>query len=175
MQFPPLQLAPVNYAHWGWRVLASAVDSIVLYILSLVIFSIVPIPGTATLTAAQAAVLASVEQGQLYFWWEYDGFWAAFAWSVVVSSALFITYHTIMLASWGATVGKFTVGLQVVPETDLDAPRLSVSTALIRSTSYRLMGYVPVLNLIDAISPLWREKRKSLHDSIAKTVVRKVS
>jgi ankyrin repeat protein/uncharacterized RDD family membrane protein YckC len=78
---------------------------------------------------------------------------------------VFLTYETLLLSSkWQGTLGKFLVGLKVSTE---DGKRLNFRHALWRSVC-ALVSYSLLLPLLLV---LFTEKKQTLHDKLAKTVV----
>jgi uncharacterized RDD family membrane protein YckC len=78
-----------------------------------------------------------------------------------------------MVGYWGATVGKFAVGIRVrkmdgSPATWREAalrPILQTALGLIRA------GGVGLLTLLDDLWMLWDPHKQTLHDKIAATIV----
>ncbi|PID98450.1 MAG: hypothetical protein CSA83_01200 [Actinomycetales bacterium] len=176
VQQPIWQTGP-NYAHWGWRVGAYLLDTILISIVGSLLF----LPWR---DAEQAAM--SRWQEQLESWikagstgpipmpWEDPEYLKIFFIQLGISWAVFMLYTVTMLSLKGATLGKMALGLKVVPSDDLGAEKLGAGTAFARSIAFLLLGLVPIINLIYLLTPLWRPKRQGWHDSMAKTVVLKI-
>ena len=67
------------------------------------------------------------------------------------------------------TLGKMALGISVRSE-DRPGP-LTVGTAILRRLVPLASQFVPLLNLLDGLWPLWDGKRQALHDKVAKTQV----
>lgn len=74
----------------------------------------------------------------------------------------------------GQTLGKQLLGIRVLRE---DRRPFELGTALVREVAIKHMlfglGYFLLLipNLLDALWPLWDERRQTLHDKLSSTVV----
>ena len=111
-----------------------------------------------------------------------DGSDAGFGLAMIVTGVgiLFIAiaglvYETLMLARFGATLGKMAMKIKVVSLETGEAPRL-VNAAL-RFALPGLMGIIPIVggiaSLLCWLSPLFdgSGRRQGWHDKVAKTVV----
>src|SRR3712207_2095615 len=92
-----------------------------------------------------------------------------------VSLGIGMVYHVAFLRWKGATPGKLSCGLRVVP---VDSGRsrgpLPWQAACIRSAIWVLPainGFVRVFTVLDVLFPLWQPKRQAIHDLAAQTQV----
>lgn len=175
MRVPGAPGAGPQFAHWTWRVLAALIDGVVLFVLTALTQALWPWPGSKIINDALDMTYAQLAQGVPFIVWQYPGFIGAWLINIVLGAAIAVAYHTFFTTRWGASVGKLALGLRIVPMDDLNAPRLDLRTALTRSASYEVISVVPVFNIVNWLSPLWRVRRQAFHDSLAKTVVLKIS
>jgi len=86
-------------------------------------------------------------------------------------------YQVIMIGAWGATVGKFAVGVRV--------RKVDGSTVAWREASLRpllqlgvsllsLVAQIGILSLVDYLWMLWDRQKQTLHDKLAGTIVVRV-
>lgn len=89
-------------------------------------------------------------------------------WGLVVS-AVTLVYEVVMLTLVGATVGKLITGLRVRLR---DQPgHLGWGYATVRTLLYQLIGIITPLFILNALWPLWDDKRQGLHDKVARSNV----
>ena len=82
---------------------------------------------------------------------------------------VWITYSTIMVGAWGATLGKLTVGIRV---RTVDQEPVGYGRALARHASlYACFLIFSVLLIAAILTVAFSSKRQGLHDMIAGTVV----
>ena len=165
-----------NYAHWGWRLLGYIIDALLLSLVAGLIAN--PFLGDyyQAFNRWQFDLEAAVRAGSTAIpWpWDYYGYLSGLMISALIGLAVAFIYHVAMLTTLGASLGKLAVGLRVVPATDLGAKKLPFATAAVRQLCFLLFNYILIFNVVNWLSPLWREKRQAFHDSAAKTVVLKV-
>lgn len=90
----------------------------------------------------------------------------------LVELVVALIYSTGMQMWRSATVGMLALGMRVVP---LDRGRehhgLPPREAIIRNIAYRALGYLSVVAILNALWPLFNQRRQGLHDLIARTQV----
>ena len=92
----------------------------------------------------------------------------------LVTLAVGVLYETLFLVFKGATPGKLVLGIGVRLRERPGLPPLSA--VLLRQLIWAV-GNIPMLSfmglvgLLDALWPLWDDKRQALHDKLAKTQV----
>lgn len=72
----------------------------------------------------------------------------------------------------GVTVGKRVMKLRIV-DAETGAP-MDVSAARKRWIIHLLLAFVPIGSYLDGLWQLWDERKQTLHDKVARTVVVKV-
>jgi uncharacterized RDD family membrane protein YckC len=72
----------------------------------------------------------------------------------------------------GVTVGKRVMKLRIV-DAQTGAP-MDVSAARKRWIIHLLLAFVPIGSYLDGLWQLWDERKQTLHDKVARTVVVKV-
>ena len=159
-------------AGFWWRVLASILDSVILWI---------------PLSFVQSLVLGGEVQSAFEVWltdWldrqmrgetEIPPFPApvlqAFVLAVVAFMIVLIAYRTIMVAVRGATLGQSITGLRVVPAGSPLGTIPSWGTSAVRAVTAVIFQQIPLLGLADPLTMLFTAKKQTLHDIIARTVV----
>jgi uncharacterized RDD family membrane protein YckC len=78
-------------------------------------------------------------------------------------------YNWVMLAIWGATIGKLAVGIAV--RRGDDAAPIGWMRALGRVASVFLLSIVTIPILLSYLWPLWDSRNQTLHDKMANTIV----
>lgn len=159
-------------AGFWWRVLASVLDSFILWI---------------PLSIVQSLVLGSEVQNAFEVWltdWldrqvrgetEIPPIPApvlqAFGLAIVAFMIVWIAYRTIMVALRGATLGQSITGLRVVPDGSPLGTIPSWGTSAVRAVTAVVFQQIPLLGLADPLTMLGTSKKQTLHDLIARTVV----
>ncbi|MDO4784297.1 MAG: RDD family protein [Propionibacteriaceae bacterium] len=175
---PAAAAAPVpagpgpDYAHWAWRALAGSIDGLILSVVCFVpLRPFVAAHAEAARGWAGALLALPPEATALPMPWDQDGYLTSLAAVLGISCGIAAAYHTLFLALFGASPGKFAAGLRVTPHDQLGAARLGPLRALVRSVAGAAVSCVPILGILNLLAPLWRPKRRAFHDSWAKTVV----
>lgn len=84
-------------------------------------------------------------------------------------SLIYLIVSTAFIASpKQATPGKQKCKLRVV---SLSGERLSFGHALARQGAWFFVSFIPVVNFVSYLLPLWNKRKQTIHDMIAKTVV----
>lgn len=176
----PVTADGVPLAGWWWRVLATIIDSVLLYFVTQFILAVSGLSAAmGTVSNELAAYITELldvgGQPDLRYMMQviYSSpvFWGIF----VVSIAVAVVYSALMLRFTGATVGKLACGLKVVRTGQgRSTEKLPWRVAILRPLSQKLMEQINLLALIDVLFPLWDSKRQSLHDKAASTQVVKI-
>jgi uncharacterized RDD family membrane protein YckC len=110
------------------------------------------------------------EDGTVRFELWFDGGvgrWFAASFAVALIS---YAYNAVMIGMWGATVGKFAVGIRVRRPDETPA---TWREAFLRPILPAFAGFVGggLLGLLDYLWMLWDRQKQTLHDKIASTIV----
>jgi uncharacterized RDD family membrane protein YckC len=138
----------IDWGHWIIRLIALIIDGIILAIVSAIIGAIL-------------AIAAWFGGGFGYF---FGGIGFLFFW--LIWGILAVLYYTILDTSWGATIGKRIMGLQVQM---VNGGKVSLEKALIRNIS----KIYPLLLLLDWLIGIVTpgDKRQKFSDRYAGTIV----
>lgn len=176
----PVTADGVPLAGWGWRLLASMIDGLLLSVLtSLASFPILSrmitgltdymravIDWTENPVGSQPAPEAYVNMTDQYL-------------IALIGAAVGMVFHVLFLRMKQATPGKLLLGMRVVPVDrgqDQDGA-LSLGQVVIRAAIWVIPARIScgaVFQLLDGLFPLWQPKRQALHDLAAKTQVVKI-
>jgi uncharacterized RDD family membrane protein YckC len=180
--YPPVPVPAtadgVPLAGWWWRVLAMVIDIVLLSTVVTILAAPVWLPiyeafaayFQAVVEAAQAGAAAPpvMDPNQLVPV-------RAQVILTALSVGLGLVYHAGFLRWKGATPGKLTCRLRVVPVDQGRHPGpLGWGAVITRAAIWVLPGISSLLALftvVDALFPLWQPKRQALHDLAAKTQV----
>ena len=136
----------------GQRALAQALDGLVLLL-----------PAFLVVYLTTGEILASVN----------DDSKGSQLWATFILVILQITYNTVCVAVWGATLGKRIVGLRVVNQTD--GGPVSFNYAAVRALIPSAAGLIPVIGMAAPIviymRAFFHPLRKGWHDQAAGTIV----
>ena len=136
----------------GQRALAQALDGLVLLL-----------PAFLVVYLTTGEILASVN----------DDSKGSQLWATFILVILQITYNTVCVALWGATLGKRIVGLRVVNQTD--GGPVSFNYAAVRALIPSAAGLIPVIGMAAPIviymRAFFHPLRKGWHDQAAGTIV----
>lgn len=166
----------VPLAPWLWRALAYIIDMFLVYAVTEIISRI--LGWSAAINRAMNAYMAYLTEvmttgGQLDLMHALEILNTPESTYVnMTMMALFVVYSGLMLRSRGATLGKMVCRLRVVPlDHGQSAPGLPTATAWLRPLVTKLMEFVPLLQPIDFLFPLWDRRRQTLHDKLVRTQV----
>jgi uncharacterized RDD family membrane protein YckC len=99
-------------------------------------------------------------------------------WLMVIGMVVGMVYHSVFLRLRSATPGKLLCGLRVVPvDHGRHVGRLGWSAVLVRAAIWvgpAALSYLLLVQVVDALLPLWHPRRQALHDLAAKTQVVKI-
>ncbi|MGO1972994.1 MAG: RDD family protein [Propionibacteriaceae bacterium] len=176
----PVTADGVPLAGWGWRLLASMIDGLLLSVLtSLASFPILSrmiegvthymqavIEWTENPTGPQPVPETYMNMSDQYL-------------IALIGAAVGMVFHVLFLHMKQATPGKLALGLRVVPVDQGQAQEkaLSIRQVLVRAAIWVLPAKIScgaIFQLLDGLFPLWQPKRQALHDLAAKTQVVKI-
>jgi uncharacterized RDD family membrane protein YckC len=164
----------VPLSGWWWRVLATLLDYVVLSLLGVVYGNFLPDYSTGLNRWLQDYLeVASSGSGNFPSFTDPQyGLTGSLLIYALVSLLLAVIYATLMLTFKGATIGMLACQLRVVPTGRGRAQAgLPFGKAVLRCAAYQVLGYIPLLGIINWLFPLWDKKRQTLHDKIAGTQV----
>lgn len=145
--------AELSYAGAGRRLVAQIVDGLIIGVpLSIVMVIAVALIATAAPKSAGGGGGAALAAA----------FWLAML--VIIGAG--VCYEALMLRDGGQTLGKKALGIKVVTP---QGKEISTGQAWLRAGSRVLMSFIYVW-IIDVLF-IFSEKRRTLHDRIAQTVV----
>jgi len=150
------------YASWGMRFAAKLVDSLILLVPTVVVVRIVAWQDVLdVIENARSSADLMTASGPIMT-------------ANLIAAVIGYAYFAV-LNGLGRTPGKVLVGIRVVRATD-GAP-IGVTKGLLRH-GLQFLQIVPGLSaligvfvLVDAVSPLWDDRRRALHDRFAGSVV----
>ena len=157
-------------AGFWWRVLAAILDALILVIP----LSLIQAPITADANAllerwvtiyVDASIAGTMPPPMP------EGILGPFVISALVTMLVFILYRTVLVTTKGGTLGQLITGLRVVPDGAPATTKPNWSTSGVRAVTAVVFGQIPILNLVDPLSMLASDKKQTLHDRIARTVV----
>ena len=143
----------VQYAGLGWRVAAIAVDTVVLFFLLVVIFTVLAAAGTLDLTDPAFSGGLDLQR-------------TAPVWMYVITYGLIFVYYTLFEALTAASVGKLVFRMRVTMDDGTRPSGLAVVVRNLIRLPEVLFWYIP-----SGISCLVNVKNKRLGDLAARTVV----
>ncbi len=168
----------VPLAGWWWRVLASIIDSFALSLVSQMLQAPFMAKITYGMTLWIEDMMRMAESGSPEILWPFDpryGITGPLILMVVAIQLVTFLYGFLMLRYKGATLGHLACGLRVVPTDQGRAPEgLSWGQAGLRHAMYMLIGFVPLINIVNYLMAAFTDKRQTWHDMIAKTQVVKI-
>ena len=139
---------PVDYAQYGRRVKAAVIDSLLIWLVFVVLyfaFGVLVFRGGPAQDAARVVLLLLGYFGPTL-------------------------YYIVAIAEGGQTVGKMMSDIAVRRDGNED-DSVGYFRAFLRAVIPPFLWLLLVPGLLDVLWPLWDEKRQTLHDKIAGTVV----
>lgn len=88
--------------------------------------------------------------------------------AVGLSTLVSALYFIVMIGATGQTLGGMLLGVRVLAVTE-DAA--GYGRAAIRWVAFAILGAIPVVNLLNYLWMLWDDRRQTLHDKVAGTIV----
>jgi uncharacterized RDD family membrane protein YckC len=161
--FPPPRFDPpagTPYASWGIRLGGWLIDFVLFFVVQ--IFIGLPLRHSNTLTFHHVMTMhnGTVRHTRIDFL------------TLIITGVVFIVYASVMLAARGQTVGMMAVGLKAVPAAGQG--EVSFGQAFGRALLEQVLRITVVIWILDMLWPLWDQKRQTLHDKAAGTVVIRV-
>ena len=141
----------IEYADWGSRLVAFLID----FVFVLVIFVIVIV-----IIAGMVIITGMVNKNSLDE--EMVGY-------LVFYIIMMFYYAGFESGSKQGTWGKQIVGLKVA-DASTNAP-VSYGQAMGRFFSRLILGFIPLVNLLDYLAPFWTDKKQTWHDKWSSCVV----
>ncbi len=163
---------PPGLAGFWWRVLASILDSLILWIPLSIVQNLVM--GADVMSAFQVWLTDWLDRqirGETELPPIPEQVLQSFGLAILVVMILWIAYRTVMVALRGATLGQSITGLRVVPDGSPLGTIPSWKTSGIRAVTAVIFQQLPLLGLADPLTMLFTAKKQTLHDMIARTVV----
>lgn len=159
-----------QYASWGHRAGAFMLDIVLLILPGVLILRVVQPETYAALQAWVEAIIRAAEAGQTT---PPEQPTDAVLKAGYVSTLILVTYRAFLVGMFGATAGKLLLGLRVVPVDEMGAARPGALRAIGRAVVQEVFG-LPILVLLlplNYLLPLFTERKQTLHDMAAGTVV----
>jgi uncharacterized RDD family membrane protein YckC len=138
----------IDMNHWLLRIVAFVIDSIIIGIIAYILFSF---------------VILSLLFGGGWFWFGF-GYYLGLSFLVGILEVL---YFTILEVSWGATLGKRIMGLQVQM---VNGSKVAFDKAFIRNIS-KIFWLFLLIDWILGIATSGSDQRQKYTDRIAGTTV----
>jgi uncharacterized RDD family membrane protein YckC len=135
--------------HWLLRIVAFVIDSIIIGVIANILFSFV--------------ILSLLFGGGWFFWFGF-GYYLGLSFLVGILEVL---YFTVLDVSWGATLGKRIMGLQVQM---VNGSKVTFDKAFIRNISKILWPFL-LIDWILGIATPGSDQRQKYTDRIAGTTV----
>jgi uncharacterized RDD family membrane protein YckC len=165
---PPMAGQPVDsqgrvLAHWWKRVVATLIDSVILYIVNLILGAI--LGGVLDFTSEPTInpVTGELEGG--------TGFFAALILGNVILFLVGVAYYVFFNGGEkGQTPGKMAMKIQV--RNEADGGPIGYGKAALRyivGAVLFILCFIP--GVVDVLFPLWDPKRQTIHDKAANTLV----
>ncbi|HLE75414.1 MAG TPA: RDD family protein [Candidatus Bathyarchaeia archaeon] len=141
--------------HWLYRFLAALIDGIIIgipgYIIYIVIVGILwPVPAWAG-----------------WYWGGWAPWWAMWLLFPLLWGLIWVIYSAFLDTSWGASVGKRVLGLQVQM---VDGSKVLFGKAFIRNIS-KILWFVLLIDWIMGIATPGPDRRQKYTDRMAGTTV----
>jgi len=143
-----------DLGHWILRLIALIIDGIIFVIISWILSFLFFVP--------------------LLFTGALVGFWASWGYLLVlpfVAGILWVLYSVILEISWGATIGKKLIGLQVQT---VSGSRVTIDKAFIRNIS-KIFWLFLILDWLIGVATPGADRRQKYSDRIAGTTVVQLS
>jgi uncharacterized RDD family membrane protein YckC len=144
------------YASWGIRLGGFLIDAVILYVVQLIIGGALRHNNTLRLHYTMHPNNGNIRHVSVSFL------------VFIIIAVVFLIYGTVMIGTRGQTVGMMAVGVKAIRA---DGGAVHMAQALGRSVLQLIMSYTVVLILLSDLWPLWDQKRQTLHDKAAGTVV----
>ena len=165
-----------RYASWGARVAARILDGLILAIPSYLLIEMLA-PGLyERFEAWMRELVRAAQAGKSYPSEVPMELLNSFTTAGIAVTVLGVLYRVLLIAGFGATLGKMVMRIRVPRSDDPSARTPGFVRALARTLADELIGYfgaalffLPML--VNYLMPLFTEKKQTLHDMMAGTIV----
>ena len=165
-----------RYASWGARVAARILDGLILAIPSYLLIEMLA-PGLyERFEAWMRELVRAAQAGKSYPSEVPMELLNSFTTAGIAVTVLGVLYRVLLIAGFGATLGKMVMRIRVTRSDDPSARTPGFVRALARTLADELIGYfgaalffLPML--VNYLMPLFTEKKQTLHDMMAGTIV----
>ena len=168
--------AGVRYASWGARVAARVLDELILAIPSYLLIELLT-PGLyERFEAWMYELVRAAQAGKSYPSEVPMELLNSFMTAGIAVMVLGVLYRVLLIAGFGATLGKMVMRIRVTRTDDPSARTPGFVRALARTLVDELIGYFGAAllflpTLLNYLMPLFTEKKQTLHDMMAGTIV----
>ena len=168
--------AGARYASWGSRVAARVLDGLILVIPSYLLIELL-VPGLyERFEAWMNELVRAAQAGERYPGEVPTELVSSLTTAGIAVTVLGILYRVLLIAGFGATLGKMAMRIRVARADEPSARTPGFVRALRRTLVEELIGYfgaalvfLPVL--VNYLMPLFTEKKQTFHDMMAGTIV----
>lgn len=168
--------AGVRYASWGARVAARVLDELILAIPSYLLIELLT-PGLyERFEAWMYELVRAAQAGKSYPSEVPTELLSSLTTAGIAVMVLGVLYRVLLIAGFGATLGKMVMRIRVTRTDDPSARTPGFVRALARTLVDELIGYFGAAllflpTLLNYLMPLFTEKKQTLHDMMAGTIV----
>ena len=168
--------AGVRYASWGARVAARVLDGLILAIPSYLLIELLT-PGLyERFEAWMYELVRAAQAGKSYPSEVPTELLSSLTTAGIAVMVLGVLYRVLLIAGFGATLGKMVMRIRVTRTDDPSARTPGFVRALARTLVDELIGYFGAAllflpTLLNYLMPLFTEKKQTLHDMMAGTIV----
>ena len=168
--------AGVRYASWGAREAARVLDGLILTIPSYLLIELLT-PGLyERFEAWMYELVRAAQAGKSYPSEVPTELLSSLTTAGIAVMVLGVLYRVLLIAGFGATLGKMVMRIRVTRTDDPSARTPGFVRALARTLVDELIGYFGVAllflpTLLNYLMPLFTEKKQTLHDMMAGTIV----
>jgi len=165
-----------RYASWGSRVAARILDGLILAIPSYLLIELL-VPGLyESFEAWMYDLIKAAQAGKSYPGEIPMELLNSLTTAGIAVMVLGVLYRALFIAGFGATLGKMALRIYVTRTDDSSARTPGFVRALVRALADELIGYFSGIllflpTLINYLMPLFTEKKQTLHDMMARTIV----
>ena len=168
--------AGVRYASWGARVAARVLDELILAIPSYLLIELLT-PGLyERFEAWMYELVRAAQAGKSYPSEVPTELLSSLTTAGIAVMVLGVLYRVLLIAGFGATLGKMVMRIRVTRTDDPSGRTPGFVRALARTLVDELIGYFGAAllflpTLLNYLMPLFTEKKQTLHDMMAGTIV----
>ena len=168
--------AGVRYASWGARVAARVLDELILAIPSYLLIELLT-PGLyERFEAWMYELVRAAQAGKSYPSEVPMELLSSLTTAGIAVMVLGALYRVLLIAGFGATLGKMVMRIRVTRTDDPSARTPGFVRALARTLVDELIGHFGAAllflpTLVNYLMPLFTEKKQTLHDMMAGTIV----